>query len=363
MNILFIDPVSLVNPYDTSALSLRPLGGSEATVIRVANGLSKYNKVFVAQRLRKNDLRESESLSFISFKTLKKRLINENINQVILLREFKEIRHFRFLFPNAKFYLWLHDMIGKKVTAKDKIKYQKWVIDNNCTLITVSNTHKKIFQDFFANPKIKITYIYNPIDENLIADSTPVDNNKLVFFSSPHKGLNQILYFFKEAKKYLPELKLFIANPGYFKLTKSTKLGFFLSKKIFNFSWDGDPCVEKKLIDQEGIEILGALKSSDVINHVRSALCVFYPQNIFPETFGLVFAEANAVGTPVLAHDFGSAKEILSSEEQLINSTQKMTVINKLKKWHIGERPHVFAKEDFRLSKVITVWQNLFTEK
>ncbi len=55
------------------------------------------------------------------------------------------------------------------------------------------------------------------------------------------------------------------------------------------------------------------------MQHIRESLCVFYPQTQRCETFGLVYAESNAVGTPVLAHDFGAAREVLSSPDQLIN--------------------------------------------
>ena len=51
---------------------------------------------------------------------------------------------------------------------------------------------------------------------------------------------------------------------------------------------------------------------------VRSALCVFYPNFVLPETFGLVFAEASAVGTPVLTHDCGAASEVLADPRQLL---------------------------------------------
>src|SRR5581483_2147599 len=45
---------------------------------------------------------------------------------------------------------------------------------------------------------------------------------------------------------------------------------------------------------------------------------VFYPKFVLPETFGLVFAEASAVGTPVLTHDCGAAAEVLADPRQVL---------------------------------------------
>jgi glycosyltransferase involved in cell wall biosynthesis len=61
----------------------------------------------------------------------------------------------------------------------------------------------------------------------------------------------------------------------------------------------------------DGVVPLGPLPHRAVLRHVREAFAVFYPQARFEETFGPVFAEANAVGTPVLAHPHAVAREVL----------------------------------------------------
>ena len=54
---------------------------------------------------------------------------------------------------------------------------------------------------------------------------------------------------------------------------------------------------------------------------MRTALCTFFPNFVLPETFGLVFAESHAVGTPVLTHDCGAAAEVVADAHQVLQVT------------------------------------------
>ncbi len=165
----------------------------------------------------------------------------------------------------------------------------------------------KWYQQWFlasrSKANVPIHAIYNPIADLLCPDDTVVQANKLLFLSSPHKGLKETLTIFSEVKKYFPHFQLVISNPGYRAMTYSLP---------------------------EQVSFLGVLRHEEVIQQLRESFCVFYPQYIKPETFGLIDAEANAVGTPVLAHNFGAAEEILSDSSQLIDGRQIDAVVSKL---------------------------------
>jgi glycosyltransferase involved in cell wall biosynthesis len=105
--------------------------------------------------------------------------------------------------------------------------------------------------------------------------------------------------------------------------------------------------------------VLGALPFPQTVRHMRDAFCVFYAQTTLMETFGLVYAEANAVGTPVLAHPFGSAPEVLCSREQLVDATDPEHVADVLMSWYDGAAPPVYCKDELRLSRVIEEWEAL----
>src|SRR4029077_5404911 len=67
-----------------------------------------------------------------------------------------------------------------------------------------------------------------------------------------------------------------------------------------------------------GVEYLGPQPQAQMHAVVRGALCTFAPNFVLPETFGLVYAESKALGTPVLAHDCGAAAEGTADEHQVL---------------------------------------------
>jgi glycosyltransferase involved in cell wall biosynthesis len=178
--------------------------------------------------------------------------------------------------------------------------------------------------------------IYNPIDNDLTPDSTPVDKNKIVFFSSPHKGLKRTLEVFKNFANFpeLADVKLYVANPGYFP--------------------------DHELKDIPNVINLGSLSHPDVIREVRNALCVFHLNNVFPETFGLVHAESNAVGTPFLSARFGATAELADHPAEFIDVSDNKAIIDRIIQWKTVDRPRVRGGPQFRLKNVLRDWIEVF---
>ncbi|MGH8324486.1 MAG: glycosyltransferase, partial [Steroidobacteraceae bacterium] len=199
------------------------------------------------------------------------------------------------------------------------------------------------------------------IDDTLAPDGSPVDEHKLVFFSSPNKGLKFTLDAFRALRRQVPDLRLVVGNPGY-KVRKSVLI--------------------------EGVEYLGPQPQARMHAEVRTALCTFFPNFIIPETFGLVFAESNAVGTPVLTHDCGAAAEVIGDRNQILPVTAAHRVYEallshvspgwragparvaaslglfdayaeRIRAWRCGGRPHVEPNPRFRLAAVVQQWRAL----
>ena len=134
----------------------------------------------------------------------------------------------------------------------------------------------------------------------------------------------------------MPKMKLYIANPGY--NNKELMLG----------------CKD--------IVVLGSLPHSEMMEHVQDSLCIFYPQNSFAETFGLIYAEANSYGTTVLAHNIGSAKEILDKNNVLIDVTDINEVIRTLKQWQVSY-PSIHYNDLFSNAKILDQWNDVLDKR
>jgi glycosyltransferase involved in cell wall biosynthesis len=327
MRILFVDPVC-PKPYDPQVLATQPLGGTEATVVRVAEGLlAKGLEVRVAQHNRV-DVYYAGSAVYQPFGSGEK----FKPTHVVVLRAPMALKQARKQFPNAKLYFWAHDIFGGGGWSEG---FQA-MVDTQAVPIVVSEWHRGQMYDAMRQVcfqgAIPCRRLYNPIADDLVPDETPVDPKKLVFFSSPHKGLEHTLKVFSRFQDFeeLKDVQLYLANPGYFEDAQT----------------GGIPNVIN----------LGALPHREVINQVRSALGVFHLNAVFPETFGLVYAEANAVGTPFITSRMGAVPEIVDHPAELIDVTDPKAVIDRIRQWVKYGRPKVRGNPNFRLSRVVSEW-------
>lgn len=341
MRIKFLD-ATCPRPYDNAVLQATGLGGTEATVIRVATALSRRHRVTVHQHNRQEATVESPTLRFEPMATVRDDL--READHVVFVTKAQGLGD---LAPDVRgrLWLWLHNYLV------DEIPFH-WTdhLRHRLGIVCVSRTHARHTRSRVARHladrvtfgrlgRAGIVHHYNPIDPSLVPRANVArDPHKLVFFSSPHKGLEQVLARFGEAHALRPELRLFVADPGYSKAPALEGLG------------------------RPGIVRLGTLSQDALAQHVREACCVFYPQSKRAETFGLVYAESNAVGTPVLAHDFGSAREILSAANPPLDARSSNEVLARLSAWVDGDRPVVAPDSRFSIAAVTESWQRFLDD-
>ena len=348
--IVFYDPICPA-PYSRATLQQRGLGGSEACVVRIAEALGAC----VMQHCRTTTdgiFRPPSSAT--------------NVEHVIVVRDARALHDVRLLFPTARLYVWLHDLAAPGSTRA------RWLTSSSkylggVTLVCVSDflcaRIAAVVDPLDMANEVDVRTIYNPIDDDLAAGAAAIDDDKLVFLSSPNKGLSYALTAFQAIRKVIPGLRLFVANPGY---------RIIESQAVPNVVW------------------LGTLPFAQAVAHASSALGVLMPNILLPETFGLVFAESNAVGTPVITHDVGAAREVLHAANPVlpIRSRQKSFArlarqfgvraphflsgvglrlgvfddyIETIRAWRNGQRPKVTAEPRFRLSFVAQQWRQLLS--
>lgn len=322
--ILFYDQNS-PSSYDYESSLQRSLGGVEATVIRIAEKLGCFKPVVVAAKNR-TTVSSSKNVHYMPITPY---ILALDWHAVICLRSLSSAFEIREVNPNVPIFVWFHDFI-----KMDLFPHLREMAEKNIGAIVISDYQQKQLTDIFSQDPYfkhapKYQRIYNPIDDNLVPDGTQIDRYKLLFSSSPHKGLVETLKGFKKLREVERQFRLYVTNPGYF---------------------------NPETPAQDGVVFL-SLNHQENIQLMRESLALFQLNSVHPETFGLVLAEANAVGTPILTHPLGAAPEILS-KEQLIDTTDTVAVIEKILKWQ-QNRPKVSLEEKFRLSTVIQEWIKL----
>ncbi|MDH5536852.1 MAG: glycosyltransferase family 4 protein [Betaproteobacteria bacterium] len=329
MRILFHDAVSAL-AYDAEFMDRHGVGGTEGTVVRVAEGLSAAHEVCVAQRGRELSVSPHQRLRYVPLDEPRP-FGGAPPDWIVVLRKHRLVPGLRARYPSAALVSWIHNWQHGKIVI-----LRRALARSGCVVVAVSEAHRadtdrrlngRLARAIIGGGRIPVRRIYNPVDDALAPDDTPVDIDKMVCFS--RKGLHRVLAAFAAVRGALPTLRLYIA---------------------------GDDAVPAQA---PGVHLLGRLPQHKVFRHVREALCVFYPQDEHPETFGLVFAEANALGVPVLAHDFGSAREVLGSEEQVVDARNIPAIVDRLRAWRAGGRPRVSLRPELRSASVVGEWRRL----
>ncbi len=357
-SVLFFDP-NCQTPYSRRTLEEAALGGTEASVARVAEALG-------AQVMQHNR-RVADGRYLPPAKA-------GGVEHLVILRDPRTVRKICAGFPGARVYLWVHDLVrpgskrGRRLAAAAQTLAELGV-----TLVCVSDFQRRQAEAVLVGAgvadRVRAVTIYNPVDDSLAPNGSAVDATKLVFCSSPNKGLALTLDAFQAVRRAMPDLRLRVGSPGYKSLRRA-----------------GMESVDGKI---DGVEWLGALPHPRILAEVRTALCVFYPNFVLPETFGVVLAEAKAVGTPVLTHDCGAAAEVLADPRQILPITPAVRryeraarlfpnrarpliapwaarlglfepYVERIRAWRNGGRPVTEPDARFRLTAVAQRWRALF---
>jgi glycosyltransferase involved in cell wall biosynthesis len=350
--IVFYDDATYA-PYSEASLEVggNGIGGAEASVARLAVKLSEEHHVTVAQGCREQP-EGSGRLQWLGLKDGRRELARADA--IVIVRKPRHMITARRFNRDTPVFLWYHDwnvpvrsMTSRKLRVQGQLRTDAHValhMLNRVTAVGVSRVHAENIRAHLAEAravrglasKVRVDYVYNPIPDELAPSEAACDPTKLVFVSAPWKGLDMVLSAFEAVRRAIPDMRLHVATPGY----------------AVDQTNDAKPT-------PDGVTYLGSLSHGDVIDELRSALCVFYPANVFPETFGCVFAESHAVGTPVLAHPFGAACELLGDDE-FVDAGDLAAVVDRVRAWRGGARPVVSRNDDVRVSNVAGAWEQLF---
>lgn len=322
-------------PYDELSLLTDPTGGTESSVVLLAEALSARTgiEVRVLQHCRTDTHISARGTRYEGASNWREAASAAKEDAVVIINSHKVLdlwhRNRRQL---CTLVLWRHNYLGNHYKRLGACLQRC-----QAQLVCVSPSHlshsRERLKNWSGYPGDRyLSSLPNPVKVHRSAASI-VDPDKLLYCSSPHKGLDQCLELFRHVRQSIPSLRLYVCNPGY------------MADAVFK---------------QEGVITMGAMNRRALHRHMAESLCIFYPQTRFRETFGLVATEANALGTPVLAPtDFGALPDVIHHLNPLLPTANPDSIVSQLRTWRDHGRPAVAARSEFSPNTVARQWLDL----
>ena len=274
----------------------KPIGGSEGDIINLAKMFAKKYNVFVFCHCTKPgiydnvhyfDVKDTESL-----RKWKTDLFISSRNTVPLGDgEFKD------KLTVGKKCLWTHDLPDSYVFDKlpDAIRYE-----NISKIFALTEWHKEIIkQKFPMIPEGMLSVARNGVDTEYYAQEIERNPFKLIYSSTPFRGLDVLLNVFPKIKELVPEAELHI----------------FSSMKVYGAEKEPEEfqALYNKAKEMEGVVYHGSVTRKELAKEMKSSAILAYP-NHYPETCCNTAMEAITAGTPIVTTNKAALSEIVPKD-------------------------------------------------
>lgn len=278
--IITCPPGGPIKNWDENSLKETGHGGSETAAIEVARWIKKKCPNRRVKVFQDRDAREvmPSGVEYIPALDMPGYLHN--------LEPYRHIawRHAHKL-TMAKTYVWCHDLQLQGGANKDN--YDK--------VIALSEFHKNYLIETCLVPKDKIVLGFNGINpDDFDPNPGPRDELKVIFSSSPDRGLVQAIDIVKKARE--------ISGKD---IQLHCFYGFDNMRKGGQGAWADQ--IESKVKAHDFVIYHGNVKKKDLMRHFQTAAVWLYP-NDFLESFCITAIEALCSGCWPIVRDMGSLK-------------------------------------------------------
>jgi glycosyltransferase involved in cell wall biosynthesis len=242
--------------------------------------------------------------------------------------------------------LWVHDTPNDSLVDRSytSIAAAKAEVLANPRLRFVANSQlcRKQLIDYFG-PEIdvgRVTVIPNTVhvDEFVKAPVT-VDLSRLVYASAWVKGIEGVITLYDYIFRNDPDFHLTLMNPGYDNMERYKGLLADMKRKYGS-----------------RVEVLGPQSRAEFSRVVAGSLCTMTAR--FSETFGCVFAESLALGTPVVADVCSGAVREFAGEEAIVDYGNPAAVLARVVALRAA-RPMVSLPAGYDAETVVAAWRAL----
>jgi len=201
--------------------------------------------------------------------------------------------------------LWMHHFVNQKeaknLGSKDFVNKLDWIVYN-------SNWNFEQHTKYFNVPQNKSVVIRNAIEKISFAEK-PADKIKLIYHTTPWRGLKILLKIFKNLNLENVELDVCSSTIIYGKKFDS----------ILGKTYEGlfNECKNTK-----NINYFGFLKNDKIIEKLKKVHIFAHP-SIWPETSCIAAIESMAAGCEVVTTSLGALNETCSPFGKIINFEKK----------------------------------------
>jgi glycosyltransferase involved in cell wall biosynthesis len=325
-DIVITCPPQTAYPFDEELYKTKGLGGSETALIQMARHLHELTgravKVF---NMREEDLVADSGVEYISNKKLNE-YMSKNLPFVHIAW-----RH-NIKLTNAKTYLWCHDLTT--ATVEQAHNFDK--------MICLSEFHKNYVRAKQNVPADKIFLSRNGIDTEKFQsfERKDKDLNKIVWMSSPDRGLEQCILIMDELTKIHCELKLHV----YYGLDNLYKYGLgAMADKL-----------KQMIEDRPWVIYHGFTEQAKMYEEVSDAVIWLHPCN-FIETFCITALEMLELEIFPVTRKLGA----LANTLELAESKGEAILLD-----HNGSTKEQIAEYVEAVQKVLEdySWQDIYLE-
>jgi glycosyltransferase involved in cell wall biosynthesis len=289
MRIAFL-PGSCV-PFDGTTLAHRPLGGTETAVIRLAESLSKLgHKVYVFTTKENPPV---SSPLYLPYRALPDLGV---VDIAVAVRDLRPL--FSGVTARAR-YFWTGD-------SYDQIQHlglgDRRVMRILTSLLAVSNWQADRLCAISGFPRDKSYILRNGHSAELFTSEIERSPYRLIYSSTPYRGLSFLLPIFKELKTRIPEVELHI----------------FSGMAVYDETGGNSSEIERpykvlyeRLSNTPGITLHGNVLQDQLAKELQRSRLMTYP-NTFEETSCIAAIEALAAGCPVVTSRRGALPETIA---------------------------------------------------
>lgn len=285
-DIVFTTPPATAYPFDEDMYKTNPLGGSETALVQVA----KHLKQLTGRTVKVFQMREKDMVSESGVEYLSNRNINEYFSKYRPKVHIAWRHNIRL--TKAPTYLWCHDLVTPSVEAQH----------NFDKILCLSKFHKDYVMAKQSVPSDKIIITDNGIDPEKFKFERKTKNpNKLVWMSSPDRGLEQAILVCDELLKEFPDLELHV----YYGLDNLYKYGLAdMANKL-----------KDMMAYRDYVKYHGFTEQKKMYKEVSNAVVWCHPCN-FIETNCITAKEMLALGIYPVTRSLGALKNTLDDARQ-----------------------------------------------